>query len=146
MEDVIDIRMALEHIGTGWQFGGSVTAGTQESWDTVDWEDKRPKPSWADVCAAHASAVQSGLFAALRSARDARLASTDKMLLPDYPIGADALPLVKAYRAALRDLPDAPGAPWDGGGTSTPWPIAPNAANTTASSTSSTSQADQPCA
>ena len=68
------------------------------------------------------------------------------MLLPDYPIGADALPLVKAYRAALRDLPDAPGAPWDGGGTSTPWPIAPNAANTTASSTSSTSQADQPCA
>ena len=146
MENVIDIRMALEHIGTGWQFGGSVTAGTQESWDTVDWEDERPKPSWADVCAAHASAVQSGLFAALRSARDARLASTDKMLLPDYPIGADALPLVKAYRAALRDLPDAPGAPWDGGGTSTPWPIAPNAANTTASSTSSTSQADQPCA
>ena len=146
MENVIDIRMALEHIGTGWQFGGSVTAGTQESWDTVDWEDERPKPSWADVCAAHASAVQSGLFAALRSARDARLASTDKMLLPDYPIGADALPLVKTYRAALRDLPDAPGAPWDGGGTSTPWPIAPNAANTTASSTSSTSQADQPCA
>ena len=146
MENVIDIRLALEQLGTGWQFGGSVTAGTQESWDTVDWEDERPKPSWADVCAAHASAVQSGLFAALRSARDARLASTDKMLLPDYPIGADALPLVKAYRAALRDLPDAPGAPWDGGGTSTPWPIAPNAANTTASSTSSTSQADQPCA
>ena len=146
MEDVIDIRMALEHIGTGWQFGGSVTAGTQESWDTVDWEDERPKPSWADVCAAHASAQQSGLFAALRSARDTRLASTDKMLLPDYPIGADALPLVKAYRAALRDLPDAPGAPWDGGGSATPWPTAPNAANTRASSTSSTSQADQPCA
>ena len=146
MEDVIDIRTALEHIGTGWQFGGSVTAGTQESWDTVDWEDERPKPSWADVCAAHASAVQSGLFAALRSARDARLASTDKMLLPDYPIGADALPLVKAYRAALRDLPDAPGAPWDGGGTSTPWPTAPNTASSTASTTSSTSQADQPCA
>ena len=146
MEDVIDIRMALEHIGTGWQFGGSVTAGTQESWDTVDWEDERPKPSWADVCAAHASAVQSGLFAALRSARDTRLASTDKMLLPDYPIGADALPLVKAYRAALRDLPDAPGAPWDGGGTSTPWPTAPNTASSTASTTSSTSQADQPCA
>ena len=146
MEDVIDIRTALEHIGTGWQFGGSVTAGTQESWDTVDWEDERPKPSWADVCAAHASAVQSGLFAALRSARDARLASTDKMLLPDYPIGADALPLVKAYRAALRDLPDAPGAPWDGGGSATPWPTAPNAANSRASSTSSTSQADQPCA
>lgn len=146
MENVINIRLALEQIGAGYQFGGSVTAGTQEVWDAVIWEDKRPKPSWADVCAAHASAVQSGLFAALRSVRDARLASTDKILLPDYPISADALPLVKAYRAALRDLPDAPGAPWDGGGTSTPWPTAPNAASTTARSTSSTSQADQPCA
>lgn len=145
MEDVIDIRTALEHIGTGWQFGGSVTPGTQESWDAVDWDDERPKPSWADVCAAHASAVQSGLFAALRSARDTRLASTDKILLPDYPISANALPLVKAYRTALRNLPDQPGAPWDGGGASTPWPIAPNAASSTASSTASTSQADQPC-
>lgn len=62
------------------------------------------------------------LFAALRAARDARLADTDKMLLPDYPITAEALEHVKAYRAALRDLPDQPGAPWDGGGIETPWP------------------------
>ena len=64
-------------------------------------------------------------FAALRAARDARLARTDKMLLPDYPITADALAQVKAYRAALRDLPDQPGAPWDGGGDATPWPELP---------------------
>ena len=63
-------------------------------------------------------------FAALRAARDARLADTDKMLLPDYPITAEALEKVKTYRAALRDLPDQPGAPWDGGGAATPWPAA----------------------
>lgn len=65
------------------------------------------------------------LFAALRAARDARLAHTDKMLLPDYPISESNLELVKAYRTALRDLPDQPGAPWDGGGTETPWPVKP---------------------
>lgn len=65
------------------------------------------------------------LFSALRAARDARLASTDKLLLPDYPIGADNLALVKAYRQALRNLPSQPGAPWDGGGELTPWPELP---------------------
>ena len=138
MEDVIDIRTTLEYLGTAWQFGGSVTAGTQQAWDDVTWEDERDKPTWQELCAAHASAVHTGLFAALRAARDARLASTDKMLLPDYPISAEGLPLVKAYRAALRDLPDQPGAPWDGGGAATPWPTRPNAA--------SGSKADQTCA
>ena len=65
------------------------------------------------------------LFVALRTARDARLARTDKMLLPDYPINAERLTQIKTYRAALRDLPDQPGAPWDGGGTETPWPELP---------------------
>ena len=138
MESVIDIRLALEQLGKGWQFGGSVTAGTQQAWDDVTWEDERDKPTWQELCAAHASAVRNGLFAALRAARDARLASTDKILLPDYPISADALPLVKVYRAALRDLPDKPDAPWDGGGAATPWPTPPNAA--------SGSKADQTCA
>lgn len=65
------------------------------------------------------------LFSALRTARDTRLTATDKYLLPDYPISADDLALVKTYRAALRDLPDQSGAPWDGGGDETPWPVMP---------------------
>ena len=65
------------------------------------------------------------LFAAMRASRDARLAATDKYLLVDYPISEGDLALVKAYRAALRDLPDQPGAPWDGGGEETPWPELP---------------------
>ena len=74
-------------------------------------------------------------FAALRAERGNRLTATDKMLLPDYPISADDLALVKVYRAALRDLPDQSGAPWDGGGEATPWPAAP-----------SITQMYQPCA
>ena len=31
MESVIDIRLALEQLGKGWQFGGSVTAGAQQA-------------------------------------------------------------------------------------------------------------------
>ena len=62
------------------------------------------------------------LFDGLRAFRDARLTATDKYLLADYPISADALAQVKVYRAALRALPEQSGAPWDGGGEETPWP------------------------
>ena len=61
----------------------------------------------------------------LRTERDARLAVTDKYLLSDYPISAEDLTTVKAYRQALRYLPAQPGAPWDGGGELTPWPELP---------------------
>ena len=67
------------------------------------------------------------LFARLRTSRDARLTATDKYLLADYPVSADNLALVKAYRAALRTLPEQTGAPWDGGDESTPWPVFPEA-------------------
>ena len=66
------------------------------------------------------------IFESLRAARDVRLAATDKYLLADYPIRADNLALVKTYRAALRALPEQPGAPWDGGGEATPWPDTPD--------------------
>ena len=55
MENIIDIRTALEQLGKGWQFGGSVTDGTQEAWDVVIWEDPRQKPTWDELCAAHAT-------------------------------------------------------------------------------------------
>lgn len=126
MENVIDIRLALEQLGTGWQFGGSVTDGTQEAWDAVHWEDARDKPTWEELCAAHATASTAAQFTSLRTERDTRLAHTDKLLLPDYPINADGLAQIKVYRAALRDLPDQPDAPWDGGGAATPWPKLPS--------------------
>lgn len=69
------------------------------------------------------SPTEEQLFVTLRSSRDARLAATDKYMLPDYPITAEALEQVKAYRASLRALPEQPGAPWPDG--DIPWPVMP---------------------
>lgn len=62
------------------------------------------------------------LFALLRAERDRRMAATDYLLMPDYPLASDARAAVSAWRQALRDLPAREGAPWDGGGEATPWP------------------------
>lgn len=67
------------------------------------------------------SEVEAEAFAALRAERDKRLADTDYMVMPDYPIDADKLAAVKAYRQALRDLPQQEGAPWIDG--EIPWPV-----------------------
>ena len=121
----IDIRLALKELGTGWQFGGSVTEGTEKSWDAVIWEDTRDKPSWKVLQSVSAAAVNNELLANLRIKRNARLSETDMYLLLDYPISEDDLILVKKYRSALRDITNLDGAPWDGGGSETPWPEKP---------------------
>ena len=64
-------------------------------------------------------------YARLRAERDRRVAATDYLVMPDYPLGDDAKAAVSAYRQALRDLPQQEGAPWDGGGEETPWPVMP---------------------
>ena len=71
----------------------------------------------------HASTDE--LFLQLRRSRNARLASSDYLLLSDYPLPAESRNAVLAYRQALRDLPAMSGAPWDGGGEATPWPELP---------------------
>lgn len=65
------------------------------------------------------------LFASLRAERERRIAATDYLLLPDYPLKDGDRALVTAYRQSLRDLPAEDGAPWDGGGEGTPWPERP---------------------
>ena len=70
------------------------------------------------------SEVEAEAFTALRAERDKRLADTDYMIMPDYPIDADTLDAVKEYRQALRDLPQQAGAPWIDG--EIPWPISPS--------------------
>ena len=77
------------------------------------WSDTPPEPTSDEK------------MATLRAVRDTKLTATDKYLLPDYPISADNMAAVKAYRQALRDIPAQPGAPWDGGGEATPWPELP---------------------
>lgn len=49
----------------------------------------------------------------IRSKRDRLIADTDYLLTPDYPISPDELEVVKAYRTALRDVPQQEGFPYD---------------------------------
>lgn len=64
-------------------------------------------------------------FERLRAERDRRIAATDYLIMPDYPLAEDSRAAVRSYRQALRDLPTKEGAPWDGGGETTPWPAMP---------------------
>ena len=64
-------------------------------------------------------------FERLRAERDRRIAATDYLLMPDYPLDGTYRRMVEYYRQALRDLPTKEGAPWDGGGDATPWPAMP---------------------
>lgn len=68
-------------------------------------------------------------FERLRAERARRLAATDYLLMPDYPLNDISKEAVQMYRQALRDLPSQDGAPWDGGGEETPWPQLPSLYN-----------------
>lgn len=74
-------------------------------------------------------------FRMLRMARDAKLAEYDKhisqldRMLRMYPNNMDYYNLRNSwddYAITLCNLPEQPGAPWDGGGELTPWPVVPN--------------------
>ena len=54
------------------------------------------------------------LASCIRAERDRRITATDYLVMPDYPLDTDKLEEIKAYRQALRDLPQQPGFPWGG--------------------------------
>lgn len=63
-------------------------------------------------------------FLRLRIERNNRLSATDYYVMADYyPSDAAMKEQVLAYRQALRDLPDQPGAPWTDD--TIPWPQNP---------------------
>lgn len=64
------------------------------------------------------------LAARVRAERDRRIAETDYLVMPDYPISQDKFEEIKVYRQALRDLPQQPGFPWNGtDDPACPWPV-----------------------
>ena len=74
------------------------------------------------------------LFNRLRIERDARINSVlwmrerhaDELELgKETSLTPEQYTALLTYIQALRDLPAQPGAPWDGGGELTPWPIKP---------------------
>lgn len=93
------------------------------------WQDEKTRQEQA---AAEAEAArlaeynsETARFERLRAERDRRLTATDYLLMQDYPLDDTLKGAVQLYRQALRDLPAQEGAPWDGGGESTPWPDLP---------------------
>lgn len=66
-------------------------------------------------------AVQKIEWAPTRARRDAVLAESDYMAMPDYPITADQRKELEVYRKALRDIPDQGVSP-----EKVAWPIKPS--------------------
>ena len=62
----------------------------------------------------------------VRSKRDRLIADTDYLLMNDYPISEEDLEVVKAYRTALRDVPQQEGFPYE-----VVWPEVPSVLNRT---------------
>lgn len=93
------------------------------------WQDEKTRQEQAAAEAESARLAEynseEARFERLRSERDRRLAATDYLLMPDYPLSDDQRIILQVYRQALRDLPSQEGAPWDGGGEATPWPELP---------------------
>lgn len=58
--------------------------------------------------------------AQVRAQRDAMIARTDFMMMPDYPISEEDKTLVEAYRQALRDIPQQESFP-----SNVQWPVVP---------------------
>ena len=66
------------------------------------------------------------LAASVRAERDRRITATDYLVMPDYPLDTEKLEEIKAYRQALRDIPQQPGFPWNGpDDLACPWPVIP---------------------
>lgn len=93
------------------------------------WEEEKAR---LEQAAAEAEAArlaeynsEAARFERLRAERDRRLSATDYLLMQDYPLNNTLKEAVQLYRQALRDLPSQEGAPWDGGGEETPWPVMP---------------------
>lgn len=87
------------------------------------WSDTPPPPTIEE------------LFDRLRSFRDARINAvlwmrerhSDELELgTKTTLTPEQYTALLTYVQALRDLPAQPGAPWDGGGTATPWPEMPS--------------------
>lgn len=47
----MDIALVLDSLVPAAAYRGSLTANTQESYESIVWDDERPKPSWAAVVA-----------------------------------------------------------------------------------------------
>ena len=64
------------------------------------------------------------LAEAIRQERNVRIAATDYLMLPDYPLTETERAAWEHYRAALRGITELEGFPWEDLD-SVPWPMSP---------------------
>ena len=95
--------------GTMLQTGQTAVHNDYLEWEVVDGD--AITPVYAEP-----------LAKSLRAKRDALLAQTDYLLMPDYPIEPERKEAMETYRQALRDVPEQEGWPF-----SVDWPEAPSA-------------------
>lgn len=108
----MDIALAVDAITPAAEYYGSVTANTKDAWDAVVWLDtRRAKPTWAELEAASVEADSAIKAEAIRAERDALIAATDYLMMPDYPISDAVREAVRVYRQALRDVTEQGGFP-----------------------------------
>lgn len=98
-----------------------------EEWDAVfAYAEAHPECVTEEQPYAAPTPTQEELAASVRAERNKRLALTDHLVMPDYPISQEKLEEIKAYRQALRDLPQQLGFPWQGpDDPACPWPVEP---------------------
>ena len=104
-----DFEIVDAHFGSMLQTGQTAVHNDYLEWEMVDGD-------------AITSVYAEPLARSLRAKRDALLAQTDYLLMPDYPIEPERKEAVEAYRQALRDLPSQKSWPL-----SVNWPEAPDA-------------------
>ena len=86
-----------------------------EEWDAVfAYAEAHPECVTEEQPYAAPTLTQEELAASVRAERDRRIAETDYLVMPDYPLSQEKLEEIKVYRQALRDIPQQPGFPWGG--------------------------------
>ena len=95
-----------------------------EEWDAVfAYAEAHPECVTEEQPYAAPTPTQEELAASVRAERDRRIAETDYLVMPDYPLSQEKLEEIKAYRQALRDIPQQLGFPWNGSDDpACPWP------------------------
>ena len=116
-------------IFVGWQGDTPVfardTRENLESIPAVSFDRITEEPfaeAWCGTVYLEPEKLEKAQSIPIRAERDRRLAETDYLMMPDYPLSDADRERMKTYRQQLRDLPADPAFPWGGAVDDVPWP------------------------
>ena len=100
----MDIRLTIHELVPSAQYGGGVSENTREEFESLVWEDSRPKPTWEDLVAAYPAVNRK--YSALRVIQSLEAQITIRRIR-EAMLGVDGGWLAQqevAIQAARRDL------------------------------------------